>query len=82
MFHILTAAITLIICFYSWLRPSQLVQKVILGMTCLSLGSGVLLTLDPAHFTRAFCIKLGVYVFLIAITLYRLHTQVFSQSHE
>lgn len=72
LLHILTATVTLLICTYSWFRPTRQTSLVLNIFTILSLGSGVFLTLDASVLTRAFCIKLGVYLLLIALTRYRL----------
>ena len=41
--------------------------------TILSLSSGGVLALEPGHFTRAFCIRLGVYLLVIMATEYKLY---------
>lgn len=70
--HILTATITLSLCVFAWWQPTKQFRTILHFFTLLSVGSGFLLTLDPTVLTRAFCIKLGVYLLMIFLTQVRL----------
>jgi hypothetical protein len=71
--HIVTATTTLMISTIAWFRPTYTMRVTLRTTTALSVLSGMLLVFEPDQLTRTFCIKLGVYLLLIALTEYRLH---------
>ncbi len=70
--HIISATFTLLICLYTWFKPTLQLRIILRLSTLLSVGSGVLLAMDPTYLTRSFCVKLGVYLLIIILTEYRL----------
>lgn len=70
--HILTATITLGLCVFAWWQPAKQLRTILHLFTLLSVWSGFPLALDPTVLSRAFCVKLGIYLLLIALTHLRL----------
>ena len=73
LLHILATTITLLICAFAWFRPTQQLRSALGIFTTLSLLSGGFLALEPRVLTRAFCLKLGVYLLMIVATYLHLH---------
>ncbi len=78
--HLATASITLLLCILAWLQPTHKIKIVFRVLTALSLGSGIILAIEPGHLNPAFCAKLGVYVLIIILTELKLRSQL-KRSH-
>ncbi|MBP9669976.1 hypothetical protein KBD75_01095 [Candidatus Woesebacteria bacterium] len=70
--HIISAILTLFICLYVWFKPTLQLRSTLRLSTLLSVGSGLVLSMDPTYLTRSFCVKLGIYLLIILLTEYRL----------
>lgn len=75
LLHIISALTTLTTCVLAWIRPSKRMQTSLNILTILSLGSGLIVSLDQL-FTRATCIKLGIYLVIIGSTKLMLRTKL------
>lgn len=74
--HITTASTTLLLCTLAWIHPTHMVQTILRVMAALSLGSGVVLALEPGRLTPAFCAKLGVYLLIIMAAEFKLRAHL------
>jgi len=70
--HILSAISALVLCGYSYFKPSRFIQKYLYLFSGLSIVSGVGLSLSPGYLTGTTCLKLGVYLLIITLASYKL----------
>ncbi len=75
-FHIATAILTFSTAILALYRPTFQIRKIFRLFTISSVGSGILLGLTPGHFTRAFCLRLGLYLILILATELKLNAKL------
>lgn len=69
-FHLVTAAITLILCVLSWFKPKPQLLNPLIIAALFSTSTGIAVSLD--HPLLTVCTKLGIYTLVIASALHKL----------